>query len=358
MDAQTAITFPFQRRWNRIRYWFKFCSVGCVSAAVICLLLAASQLNRKSIRLFSSSSSSAVSVTNAGEYVVFESSPTDGRGLGNKIFSFAAAVYVSQLSRRRVVHLERGRNRQGLGEVFDLTDLELADDDVDVCPCFRFREEKSLAYDARIERMARFDNPDTRNRSIFLDGYFQSWKYTRSVENRLRNHLVFLPDRLDYVDAFFARTAPKSWKKGFIRVGIHVRRGDVASESAAKIGYSVPDETYFQKAMQYLVALHERVQFVVCSDDLNWCRGHITLAPFNRSNVDVTFCEGRRREEDFAILSNCDHVIMSTGTLGWWAAWIANGLTIFYSNWPLVNTYLYSAFKYDDFFPLAWISME
>ena len=364
--AQTFVRRLFPVRRLRVRtaicllsaiLLFNIASMDIFATTVDGLFFGNRSTHTTTTKAAGTAAGTSTTTTNAMDVgvVVYDGSNTYRR-LGNHIFAFAVVVDVAERSRRRVV----ATRKLQLDKVFDLTDVERVTGADELCPCFRFGEEKALAYDPRIEQMARPDNPKTQNLAILLDGYYQSWKYARTVENRLRSYLVFLPDLLDYVDAFFERSAPRSWNKGFTRVGIHVRRGDVASESAAKAGYSVPDETYFQKAMQYMyaVVIRKRTQFVVCSDDPTWSRDHITLAPYNRSNVDVTFCDGRRREEDFAVLSNCDHVIMSTGTFGWWAAWIANGLTIFYSNWPLVNTSLYSAFNYDDFFPPTWIPME
>ncbi|KAH3835789.1 hypothetical protein DPMN_109153 [Dreissena polymorpha] len=46
------------------------------------------------------------------------------------------------------------------------------------------------------------------------------------------------------------------------------------------------------------------------------------------NNWKVAFLEGNSDAVDMAVLSLCDHTIVSTGTFGWWAAWLAGGTTI------------------------------
>ena len=61
---------------------------------------------------------------------------------------------------------------------------------------------------------------------------------------------------------------------------------------------------------------------------------------------------------DLAVLASCDHFIMSTGTYGWWAAWLTGGVVVYYK-YPAREGSLYSKhFNGDDFFPPHWIPME
>ena len=96
-----------------------------------------------------------------------------------------------------------------------------------------------------------------------------------------------------------------------------------------------------------------RIQFVVCSDDITWCREHVR-------DESVVYSEGNSPITYFAILSSCDHVIMSTGSFSWWAAWLAGGMAVYYYNWPRPMSQLeYFVTKSDYFYPTwAPISMK
>jgi len=49
------------------------------------------------------------------------------------------------------------------------------------------------------------------------------------------------------------------------------------------------------------------------------------------SNTDLWWImkylfEGDDAAEDMALLAACDHIILSLGTFGWWAAWLGAGV--------------------------------
>ena len=108
-----------------------------------------------------------------------------------------------------------------------------------------------------------------------------------------------------------------------------------------------------------------RVQFIVASDSVAWIKSAINFTSIahqlnqtstnNTVAVDVAHSEGHDPGFDLALMSLCDGVIMSTGTYGWWGAWLANKTTVYYSNWPRARSALSRLFRRDDFFPPNWI---
>jgi len=120
------------------------------------------------------------------------------------------------------------------------------------------------------------------------------------------------------------------------------RRAD-HRQSAVQFSYTTPDERYFARAMRYFVHRFDRVQFSVDGD---WCRRNFAeFATGLRHRVNVTYLTPRSRGEDFAIIASCEHVIVSTGTYGWWAAWLAHGITIYYADWPKNGSALAKEFR-------------
>ena len=258
------------------------CLLGCLVAIVVVVLIVQNrgvtttrsfnsirvQTQRDSTTFGNQSNWSNVSTSrrllDVSRYVVFNSHFGDRRGLGNQLFIFAATVYAAELS-GRLPAIQTSSATIGLDDVFRLDGIERH---VDLCPCHRFQEARALSYDRHIENVGRADNVDTWNASIILVGFFQSWKYHRSVDAQLRRYFTFIPDVQRFVDAFCAQIAPPKWRKvRFVRVGVHVRRGNVVFADLAQFGYSTPNATYFRNAMQYFVERHDRVQFVVCSND-------------------------------------------------------------------------------------------
>lgn len=286
-------------------------------------------------------------------YVSFYGGFADGRGLGNQMFDLAAVVYVAELTGRQPGILIFDY-KLALDEVFDLGIQRFPS----LCPCYVFGEDGSLWYDRRLEDLASGNRAqEARDKSIFLSGFFQSWKYTLTVERRLRQHFTLLPEIRKFVDKVLSDSKPRGWI-AYVRVAIHVRRGDVLNTDKMEFGYTTPDENYFAHAMRYFVDRFDRVQFIVASNDIDWCRKN--FADFEttlRHRVNVTYLTPRSRGQDFAILASCEHTIMSTGTYGWWAAWLARGITIYYADWPRNGSALARKFRREDFFPPTWIGM-
>ena len=62
---------------------------------------------------------------------------------------------------------------------------------------------------------------------------------------------------------------------------------------------------------------------IVISDDKRWCKSNINrnntvISPFNTPYADL------------ALMTLCDHVIITSGTVGWWGAWLSNGNVVYY----------------------------
>jgi len=289
-------------------------------------------------------------------FVSFYGGFADGRGLGNqKMFDLAVVIYVAELTGRRPGILKFSY-QLALDEAFHLG-IERFDN---LCPCYVFSESRSLRYDNRVEELAgngsRAD--EVRGMSIFMNGFFQSWKYTRSIERRLRQHFVFLPEIRQFVDDFIAASRPPGWLANFVRVGVHVRRGDVVTKEKINFGYTTPGARYFAHAIRYFVDRFDRVQFIVVSNDIDWCRNNLAeFAMTLRHRVNITYLSQHSRAKDFAVVASCEHVIMSTGTYGWWAGWLVRGTTIYYADWPRNGSTLYSMFTREDYFPPTWIGM-
>ena len=285
-------------------------------------------------------------------------------GIGNQLFMLSTAVYVAELTGRRPA-LPKLNRTLGLDEVFDL-DVDRYDPDATAARCrpYSFQAVRPW-YDPRVDAIFRRNSSTIppRQQSVVISGYFHSWKYTRPVEGRLRQrHLRFRSALQRQANAFLAGIVPPTWSVGFVRVGVHVRRGDVVLPGNIRFGFCTPNASYYHTAMRYFTARYDRVQFVVVTNDWTWTRQNVVYQPMPGEDwswrVNVTYAVGKTRGDDFTVLASCDHVIMSTGTFGWWGAWMADGMTVFYKHWPRAGSAFYRGFKYDDFFLPSWIGME
>lgn len=205
------------------------------------------------------------------------------------------------------------------------------------------KEAGSAIYDNRFEHLPK--------RNVSLRYYLQSYKYFQLVEEQLRVDLTFKPNILAAARQWLNENTPREWRaKSFVRVLIHVRRTDLTSWGRIRDGWTKPPIDYFWRSMSYFSDCLERVQFVVLSDDVRWCKMHIHA-------TNIVYSVGHMPLVDMAIASLCDHAIITTGTYGWWAAWLANGITITQSNFPRKGSPLTRRFHRDDFYKPEWITL-
>ena len=166
--------------------------------------------------------------------------------------------------------------------------------------------------------------------NISLRGFFQSHKYFASAKRELRKEFAVSGRIRKDVKQFFKSVTPTDWKNtSYVRVGIHARRKDMASnERIEKYGLVNCTAVYYSHAMKYFEAMYPRVQFIVTSNSITWCKENIV-------GENVIYSNSLDYVMDFAILTMVDHVIISVGTFSWWVGWLCTGTTL-YNGEPLV----------------------
>jgi len=288
----------------------------------------------------------------------------DSRRLGNQLFNLAAMLYVARLTGRRVATI--GHHPYGwLDQWFEVPIVRVDNVTTDLCPCVEVGEGGHLAFHPPIQKVHK--RTDIVGKNVLICGFYQSWKYTVGIESELRHHLRLIPSVSATIHDYLDLIRPPAWKgHSFSRIGIHIRAGDVLLRINYDFGHTVPQRPYFEQAMsRFLSESHGgRVQFIVTTDSLQWVKEAIDFTSIadqlNRTStktvdMNVVYSEGHDAGFDLALLSVCDGVIMTTGTYGWWGAWLANKTTIYYSNWPREGTTLFGHFSRNDFFPPNWI---
>lgn len=189
-----------------------------------------------------------------------------------------------------------------------------------------------------------------------LYGYFQSYKYFHDYRDAILNEFQFLPKIKETATDIIKASLDSKNKTVLdtILVGLHVRRGlDLTwNLRNQQHGHTIATKDYFINAMTYFREKYLNVLFLVCSDDLYWCRQNLIF-----DDVVIMNSSQKTREVDLAILRSCNHTIMSTGTFSWWAAYLAKGEAVYYSNWPRPGSKLDSMVNKTDFFLPEWKPM-
>jgi galactoside 2-L-fucosyltransferase 1/2 len=250
--------------------------------------------------------------------------------LGNHLFQFAAITAIAKNNGmntciREVETLELASFFHGVG----------AGSSCDAMQPWRFvREDGSCQW-----QIFELHHQDT-----LLEGYFQSYKY---IDPDMRKTLRFKSLLMSHARVFLQNFPER------VLVGIHVRRYESPH-------LKTPSRAYFENAMEYFEKRYTNVGFVVISDDPDWCNG---LAYFKKENVHVSL-ERQHYALDMAILSACDHIILSVGTFGFWAAYLGadsreNGTVVYYdSEFVLVKNFKEQGrLQPEDYYPPGWIAI-
>jgi len=278
--------------------------------------------------------------------------PVTGNRLGNHLFYYAGVQYVAWLTDRTPC-IRTASRRTPLDRVFDLDIARV--DSQDQCPVYTFRDELVYAYNPRVRTLVNV--PPTQ--SILLVSFFSSWKYTHPVDNRLRRDLNFRRELTQFAVRFLSFNVPPGWVDvSFVRVGVHVRRGDFLRRWTIDKGFTVATQLYLRRALGYFVERFARIQFIVASNDIPWCRKHIRSSTWDRDRVNITFSAGHSAGQDLALLASCNHSVITTGTYSWWAAWLVNGITVYYADFPRRGSSLSNRSRVEEYYPPNWIGIN
>jgi hypothetical protein len=148
--------------------------------------------------------------------------------------------------------------------------------------------------------------------ALYLDGYWQSERYFKDVEEVLRDDMQIIQPR-DDLNQRMAEEINNS-----LAVAIHVRWFDRPG-GVSPHNVSVD---YYHRAIELMEAKFHSPHYFVFSDFLDAAHDKLFL-PKDRA----TFVVHNRGEEnayaDLWLMTQCKHFIIANSTFSWWGAWLA-----------------------------------
>lgn len=134
------------------------------------------------------------------------------------------------------------------------------------------------------------------NRNYYVDGYWQSEKYFKEIENTIKECLR--PE------------TPPTLIEG-VSVSLHIRRTDYITSN----GYHpIQPIEYYERALN-IIGEYDKI--LIFSDDINWCKQNLKFD-------NMVFIEGQSDVEDLWLMSMCNHNIIANSSFSWWGAWLNN----------------------------------
>jgi hypothetical protein len=227
--------------------------------------------------------------------------------LGNQMFQYAALLGVANKIKTSAVfniestYLDKcfklGTGTNGMGS----PDGVFQEPSFEFCPAF-FEIDPNIKGD--------------------LQGYFQTEKYFKHIEDVIRKEFTFKDYIRKEAKSYFDDLSTKK-----PTVSIHVRRGDYVEKQAYHTNQQI---SYYEKA---LLHFPDHVP-VVFSDDISWCKDNL-----NGLSETVLFSENDPVDGtdgvyiDLCRMSMCDSHIIVNSSYSWWAAWLSQRKTVAPSQW-------------------------
>ena len=161
--------------------------------------------------------------------------------------------------------------------------------------------QEGFDYDPRLETL-RVSN------GLYLEGYWQSERYFKDIEDVIRNDLIIIPPNDDKNKALMKVI------KTSLSVSLHVRYfHDVLQKTMMD---------YYAKAIEAVNLQYPKSHYFIFCDKmdnatefLNLPKGKFTFVDHNNDD-DVAYC-------DLWLMSNCKHHIIANSTFSWWGAWLS-----------------------------------
>jgi hypothetical protein len=186
------------------------------------------------------------------------------------------------------------------------------------------------------------DAPD----DVYLDGYWQSEKYFKNMEDVLRREFTVRHALSGHNQELAARIAACN------AVSLHVRRGDYASNSDTSRVHGLCGMDYYRSAALRIAEGSSRPHFFVFSDEPEWAAGNLRL---DYPMTIVTGNDASHNYEDLRLMSLCSHHIIANSSFSWWGAWLGanpDKVVIAPSRWFASEQH-----NTRDLLPFAWITI-
>ncbi len=140
---------------------------------------------------------------------------------------------------------------------------------------------------------------------VSIQGYFQTEKYFKHIENQIRAEFTFVDDILEPCKEMISSVDKP--------IALHIRRGD----------YVINSENHFNLPIEYYDAALKHFDddrnVIVFSDDSKWCHDQ-SLFEDDRFIIS----ENDDNRVDLCLMSLCSDFIIANSTYSWWGAWLSS----------------------------------
>lgn len=206
----------------------------------------------------------------------------------------------------------------------------------------KYIEQENYDFDKRLLEIK-------TNRTIYLDGYWQSELYFTDIEKTIRKELEFIPPT-DRINQDFAAQI-----KTTNAICLHIRWFDPPeTKKTTDISNNI-DKNYYNKAVELICAQTINPHFFVFSDYPEETKRFLSV-DLNKT----TFISHNKGDEnayaDLWLMSLCKHFVIANSTFSWWGAWLSNNRSKVVIA-PACKINGISAWGFKGLLPETWIKL-
>jgi hypothetical protein len=157
-------------------------------------------------------------------------------------------------------------------------------------------------------------------------GHFDCEKFFISYKDIIKKDLTLI-DEINNFAIEYLNNIRNNFLDNIEIIAIHIRRGDRTIHNESVDPEYIRYADIIKKSIEKFNYIKNKIFLVFTggshsntnNEDIEWCKKH--LLPI--INAKVLFCENNSTIQDFAILSKCNHIIISyPSTFAWWAAYL------------------------------------
>ena len=148
---------------------------------------------------------------------------------------------------------------------------------------------------------------------IYLDGYFQSERYSSDCADLIREELRLVAPP--------ARNAQEILEmiRSSEAVCLHVRRGDYVANATTQAFHGTCSLDYYREGFAVAAEGMRNPTIYVFSDEPSWVQENLKL---DVPTVIVDIHGPEQAHEDLRLMAACRNFVIANSSFSWWAAWL------------------------------------
>ena len=202
--------------------------------------------------------------------------------------------------------------------------------------------------------------PDFQGQSVFVQGYFQSYKYFENYKDQIYGLL-----KLDSLKKSVIKDYSGYFDDDVTTISMHFRLGDYKTK---RYYHPVMKYEYYESSLRHILdKIHvdsdKKVRVLYfCEAEDNVFVSNMRIRPLKTAFPTIEFMKVDDQIQDWKqllIMSHCQNFIMANSTFSWWGAYLssfADKIVCYPSKW--FGEYYEHNYKCDDLMPESWTKIE